>query len=133
MSRRASDRRSAIDPKDLIWIPSAGGAAASIRCTWYRRPRRPRLYRRPSRSWLILALQASLVGSLAAIGLPMVCLNALAGLGFAFPRHAEGRHCSLHDRAPAALPLQRKRNAVLVQNPDDRAAIRLGVGDAESH
>ena len=80
-----------------------------------------------------VALLPTLVGSLAAIGLPIVCLNALAGLGFAFT-----------SRTPKAVVvrltivpllrwlLRRKRNSVLVQNPDDRAAIRsLGVSDAK--
>jgi glycosyltransferase involved in cell wall biosynthesis len=71
----------------------------------------------------------TIVGSLAALGLPIVCLNALAGLGFAFAM-----------KTPKALLLRaiiepllrwlltRRRAAVLVQNPDDRAVIEsLGV------
>jgi glycosyltransferase involved in cell wall biosynthesis len=76
-----------------------------------------------------VALQPTIVGSLAAAGLPCVRLNALAGLGFAFT--------SATPKARLLLPVLRAllrhvlghpRAAVLVQNPDDRAAIAgLGV------
>jgi glycosyltransferase involved in cell wall biosynthesis len=71
----------------------------------------------------------AVIGSLAALRLPIVCLNAMAGLGYAFTT-----------RTPKALLLRaviepmlhqlfgRARAFVLVQNPDDRAAIQsLGV------
>ncbi|HEY7998121.1 MAG TPA: glycosyltransferase family 4 protein [Pseudolabrys sp.] len=76
-----------------------------------------------------VALMPAVIGSLAALGLPIICLNAVAGLGFAFTT-----------RTPKALLLRalmepmlrrlfgRVRVFVLVQNPDDRAAIQsLGV------
>lgn len=78
-----------------------------------------------------VALQPTIVGSLAAAGLRATRLNALAGLGFAFTSSTlkarlvrpilSGllRHVLGHPRA-----------AVLVQNPDDRAAIH-GLGVAE--
>jgi len=78
-----------------------------------------------------VGLQPSIVGSLSATGLGGMRLNALAGLGFTFtsatPKarfmrpilSALLRHVLCHPRA-----------AVLVQNPDDRAAISgLGVSD----
>ncbi len=76
-----------------------------------------------------VAVQASVVGSLAATGLPIVCVNAITGLGTAFLGN--------NLKAQVARPmvslllralLNRTRSAVLVQNPDDRAEIeRLGV------
>ena len=76
-----------------------------------------------------VAVQAAVVGSLAATGLPIVCLNAITGLGTTFLGNSR--------KARMARPLvtlllrallNRPRSAVLVQNADDRAEIeRLGV------
>ncbi len=78
-----------------------------------------------------VALLPTLVGSLAAIGLPIVCLNALAGLGFAFTSRTPKAVFIRFTIVPLLRwLLRRRRNSVLVQNPDDRAAIRsLGVSD----
>ena len=76
-----------------------------------------------------VAVQASVVGSLAATGLPIVCVNAITGLGTAFL----GNNLKAQMARPMVTLLLRKllnrtRSAVLVQNPDDRAEIeRLGV------
>jgi glycosyltransferase involved in cell wall biosynthesis len=79
-----------------------------------------------------VALQPAIVGSLAAIGLPMVRLNALAGLGYGFT--------STSLKARVLRPtlsvflralLKGEKAAVLVQNPDDRAKVSaLGVNPA---
>ena len=76
-----------------------------------------------------VSLQASLVGSLAAQGLPVVCLNAMTGLGSNFvastsklpiPRALIGMACR--------QLFNHGRSAVLVQNPDDRTTLnRLGI------
>jgi glycosyltransferase involved in cell wall biosynthesis len=76
-----------------------------------------------------VAVVPTLIGSLAALGMPMVRLNALAGLGFAFTSDTT--------RAVAVRPiarfllgrlLKRPNTAVLVQNPDDHAVVvKLGV------
>jgi glycosyltransferase involved in cell wall biosynthesis len=76
-----------------------------------------------------VGLQPSIIGSIAALGLPIVRLNALAGLGFVFTSDSGKARAA---RAVLALPLrallQRPLAAVLVQNPDDRAAVeQLGV------
>ena len=76
-----------------------------------------------------IALQAVVIGSLAATGLSPVRLNALSGLGFGFT-----------SRTPKALiirpilawllrrVLKNRHAAVLVENPDDRAVLHaLGV------
>lgn len=76
-----------------------------------------------------VALVPSVVGSLAALGLPMARLNALAGLGFAFTSD------TLKARVVRPLAslllgwlLNRPKTTVLVQNPDDRAVVAgLGV------
>ena len=81
-----------------------------------------------------VAVQASVVGSLAATGLPIVCVNAITGLGTAFL----GNNLKAQMARPMVTLLlrallNRKNSAVLVQNPDDRAEIeRLGVS-ARSH
>jgi glycosyltransferase involved in cell wall biosynthesis len=76
-----------------------------------------------------VGVQPAVIGALASIGLPFVKLHAMAGLGFAFTSktlraHATGFGVRLMMRAL----LNRPRNAVLVQNPDDRAAVTaLGI------
>ena len=78
-----------------------------------------------------VALVPTIIGSMAALGLPIFCLNALTGLGFAFT-----------SRTPKAVIIRftverllrwllgRECAAVLVENPDDRVTIRsLGVND----
>jgi glycosyltransferase involved in cell wall biosynthesis len=76
-----------------------------------------------------VALQAAVLGSLAAIGRPAVCVNALTGFGFTF--------ISESVKARLLKPLiifllrficMRGRNVALVQNPDDRdALLSLGI------
>jgi mannose/cellobiose epimerase-like protein (N-acyl-D-glucosamine 2-epimerase family)/glycosyltransferase involved in cell wall biosynthesis len=76
-----------------------------------------------------VAVQASVVGSLAATRLPIVCVNAITGLGTAFL----GNNLKAQMARPMVTLLlrallNREHSAVLVQNPDDRAEIeRLGV------
>ena len=76
-----------------------------------------------------VALVPTLIGSLAALGLPVAKLNALAGLGFAFTSQtAKAR--ALRPLANLLLGwlLKRPHTAVLVQNPDDFAVVaKLGV------
>ena len=76
-----------------------------------------------------VALQPTVVGSLAATGLPMACLNAVTGWGFAFvsPKaRARVARRALEWLLPRLL--NRPRAAALVQNTDDRAALAgLGV------
>ena len=82
-----------------------------------------------------VALQAAVIGSLAATGLPMARLNALAGLGFVFT----SRSRSALLMRPVLTVLVRSlfnspRSAVLVQNPDDRDAVRaLGIAQERVH
>jgi glycosyltransferase involved in cell wall biosynthesis len=82
-----------------------------------------------------VALQPSIIGSLAAWGLPIVRLNALAGLGFAFTSR---KPSALVMRPVLAtlvrLLLNNPSSAVLVQNPDDRDAVKaLGVAAERVH
>ncbi len=82
-----------------------------------------------------VALQPSIIGSLAAIGLPVARLNALAGLGFVFT----SRNLSALVLRPVLAALVRvlfnnPLSAVLVQNPDDRDAVQaLGVASERVH
>lgn len=76
-----------------------------------------------------VALQPTVTGSLAAIGLAVRRLNALTGLGFAFTSRTRK---AMLIRSVLALGLRRLLNdplaAVLVQNLDDRAVLnKLGV------
>jgi glycosyltransferase involved in cell wall biosynthesis len=76
-----------------------------------------------------VALVPSLIGSLAALGLPIIRLNALAGLGFAFTSDTAKARIV---RPMASLLLgrlfRRPGTSVLVQNPDDYAVVSaLGV------
>ncbi|HEX5425729.1 MAG TPA: glycosyltransferase family 4 protein [Candidatus Acidoferrales bacterium] len=71
-----------------------------------------------------VAIAPTIVGSLAAIGLPFAKLNALAGLGFFFTsRELKAR--TMRRPLSILLPwlLRRKNTAVLVQNPDDSEAL----------
>jgi mannose/cellobiose epimerase-like protein (N-acyl-D-glucosamine 2-epimerase family)/glycosyltransferase involved in cell wall biosynthesis len=76
-----------------------------------------------------VALPATVVGSLAASGLPVVCLNAMTGLGTMFiSETAKVRVMRALLTLALRRLLNRSRSAVLVQNFDDRALIaRLGV------
>ena len=107
-------RRGSLDPRHLVRV------VREVR----------RLYRsvRPDLAHHV-ALPATVVGSLAAAGLPVICLNAMTGLGTMFVSDAAKFRLA---RALLTLSLRkllnRSRSAVLVQNLDDRAAIeRLGV------
>jgi glycosyltransferase involved in cell wall biosynthesis len=107
-------RRGSLDPRDLVRV------VREVR----------RLYRgiKPDLAHHV-ALPATVVGSLAAIGLPVVCLNAMTGLGTMFISDTAKVRLT---RALLTLSLRRllnrSRAAVLVQNLDDRAVIeRLGV------
>ena len=76
-----------------------------------------------------VAVVPTLVGSLAALGMPIVRLNALAGLGFAFTSDtAKARAVRPVARRLLGWLLKRRNTAVLVQNPDDYAVVAgLGV------
>lgn len=82
-----------------------------------------------------VALQPTIVGSLAATGLRCRRLNALAGLGFAFTSSTlKARLVRPILRSVLRAVLGHPRSAVLVQNQDDREMVRdLGVADARIH
>jgi glycosyltransferase involved in cell wall biosynthesis len=110
-------RRGSLDPRDLVRV------VREVR----------RLYRniKPDLAHHV-ALPATVVGSLAATGLPIVCLNAMTGLGTMFTDDTVKVRLV---RAGLTLALRgllnRARSTILVQNLDDRAVIeRLGVDGA---
>jgi len=76
-----------------------------------------------------VALQPTIVGSLAAVGLPFKRLNALAGLGYSFTSPAlKARLVRPILRALLRYVLGHQNASVLVQNPDDRAVVEsLGI------
>jgi glycosyltransferase involved in cell wall biosynthesis len=76
-----------------------------------------------------VAFAPAIVGSLAALGLPMAKLNALAGLGFVFTsKTAKAQLLRLVAHRLLGFLLQRPGTMVLVQNSDDGAMVeRLGV------
>ena len=76
-----------------------------------------------------VALVPSLIGSMAAWGLPIVKLNALAGLGYIFSSGSPKARL-LRPLATSVLRtlLSRPDSFVLVQNPDDEAVMtKLGI------
>jgi mannose/cellobiose epimerase-like protein (N-acyl-D-glucosamine 2-epimerase family)/glycosyltransferase involved in cell wall biosynthesis len=106
-------RRGSLDPRDLVRV------AREVR----------RLYRSlaPDLAHHV-ALPATVVGSLAAIGLPVVCLNAMTGLGTMFISDTpKVRLARMMLTLALRRLLNRPRSAVLVQNLDDRALIE-GIG-----
>jgi len=110
-------RRGSLDPRDLVRV------VREVR----------KLYRglKPDLAHHV-ALPATVVGSLAATGLPVVCLNAVTGLGTMFiDDTAKVRVARPFVRLALRGLLNRPRATVLVQNPDDCAMIeRLGVNGA---
>ncbi|MEA2953785.1 MAG: hypothetical protein QOJ96_3305 [Alphaproteobacteria bacterium] len=76
-----------------------------------------------------VAMQPSIMGSLAALGLPMQTLNAVAGLGFAFTSGTiKARLVATALKVLIRGLFNRPNCTVLVQNPDDRAAVAaLGI------
>jgi glycosyltransferase involved in cell wall biosynthesis len=89
-----------------------------------------RLYRRLQPDLVHhVALEPTVIGSVAALGLPVRTLNAMAGLGFVFiSRSPKALLTGFVVRALLRFLLTRREAAVLVQNEDDRAAIgALGV------
>jgi glycosyltransferase involved in cell wall biosynthesis len=76
-------------------------------------------------------LQASVLGSLAALGSEVPVVNAITGLGYIFTS-ATWRSRLLKQAMVWLLPrlMNRQSSCVLVQNPDDGSALRaLGVKD----
>jgi glycosyltransferase involved in cell wall biosynthesis len=77
-----------------------------------------------------VALQAAIVGSLAAMGLPPVRLNAFTGFGFVFTsKTAKAILLRPFLRVLLRIALRNPLAAVLVENPDDRTALQ-GFGVA---
>lgn len=76
-----------------------------------------------------VSVEASIIGSLAAIGLPFACVNAITGLGNLFyGGSTQERLTRWPVKATLGWLLRRPRSTVLVQNPDDHAVIaKLGV------
>ncbi len=76
-----------------------------------------------------VGVQPAIIGAIAGIGLPVVKLHAMAGLGFAFTsKTLRAKVTGFAMRLLMRALLNRPRNAVLVQNPDDRAAVAaLGI------
>jgi mannose/cellobiose epimerase-like protein (N-acyl-D-glucosamine 2-epimerase family)/glycosyltransferase involved in cell wall biosynthesis len=107
-------RRGSLDPRDLVRV------VREVRA----------LYRRiePDLAHHV-ALPATVVGSLAATGLPMHCLNAMTGLGTAFTSDTAKLRLTRAALTPLLRRLLRRaRSAVLVQNADDRAMMQgLGI------
>ena len=80
-----------------------------------------------------VAIQPAIVGSLAATGLPIARLNALAGLGYGFTsKSLKARILRPTLTMFLRALLKGEKAAVLVQNPDDRAKVSaLGVDPAK--
>ncbi len=80
-----------------------------------------------------VSLQAAVLASLAAIGRPVSCVNALTGLGYTFTSGgAKARLLRPIVGALLRLLLNRPGQCVLVHNPDDRDGM-LQLGIAAEH
>jgi len=78
-----------------------------------------------------VAFAPAVIGSIAALGLPIAKLNALAGLGFVFTS-SKAKARLLRPLASRLLSFlfTRPRTVVLVQNPDDKALMmQLGLAE----
>lgn len=76
-----------------------------------------------------VALQPSVFGMLAALGKPVAQLSTMTGLGFVFTSRS-WRAALVNRVLKSLLPwlINRRRNVVTVENPDDRAAlVELGI------
>ncbi len=79
-----------------------------------------------------IALQPVVIGSLAALGLPLVALNSLVGLGFVFTS-SQPKARAVRAVLKTLLPrlMDRPRRAATVENKDDRdLLVALGVRHA---
>jgi glycosyltransferase involved in cell wall biosynthesis len=76
-----------------------------------------------------VALQATILGSLAALGRPVARVNAMTGLGYAFiSDSAKARVVRAVIGMLLRYLVDRPRSVALVQNPDDQALLaRLGI------
>jgi glycosyltransferase involved in cell wall biosynthesis len=72
-----------------------------------------------------VALQASILGSIAALGGRAKCINAITGFGYAFASTTPKARLARALLRPLMRRLLGRRNSiVLVQNPDDRATLQ---------
>jgi glycosyltransferase involved in cell wall biosynthesis len=78
-----------------------------------------------------VAVQATILGSLAALGRPVARVNAITGLGYAFTSDTtKARVIRTVIGALLRVLIDRDRSVALVQNPDDRALLeRLGIAE----
>ena len=78
-----------------------------------------------------VAFAPAVIGSIAAFGLPIAQLNALAGLGFVFASNTtKARLLRPFVRRLLSFLFARPRTLVLVQNPDDKALMmQLGLAE----
>jgi glycosyltransferase involved in cell wall biosynthesis len=78
-----------------------------------------------------VAFVPAIIGSIAALGLPIARLNAIAGLGFVFTSNTtKARLLRPFVRRLLSFLFARARTLVLVQNPDDKALMmQLGLAE----
>ena len=78
-----------------------------------------------------VAFVPAVIGSIAALGLPIAKLNALAGLGFVFTSNkAKARLLRPLTSPLLSFLFSRPQSVVLVQNPDDKALIKhFGIAE----
>ena len=130
MSTRTAPQSKRSAFRSILW---SGGGGASIRSRSLEiSPRFGGFIERLSPDLVHhVALQPTIVGSLAAAGLSCARLNAVAGFGFVFTSATlKARLARPVFRALLRYVLANAHASVLVQNPDDRAAIKtLGVAD----
>jgi glycosyltransferase involved in cell wall biosynthesis len=131
VATRVSDGAAAIEAEQFILhpIPFARGSLSPV-ATFSAIAALRRVHRKlePMLAHHV-ALQACVVGMLAAVGRPCACVNAFIGLGYSFTSASRKARAI---RTPLGSLLRflvnRKNSIALVQNNDDRAALMsLGI------
>ena len=131
VAARVTDHGPAIAAEGFVLHPLSWKRGSADPLAFVRAVRAVRALYRAVRPDLVhhVALQPSIVGSLAALGTPVTVVNAVAGLGFAFTaataraRMSRGLMTAMMRRL-----FNRRASTVLVQNPDDQAALAaLGI------
>ena len=131
VAARVAEHGPAIAAEGFILHPLDWERGSADPVTFLRSVRTVRALYRAVRPDLVhhVALQPSITGSLAALGLPLAVINAVAGMGFAFT--ATGLRARVARAIMTALMrrlFSRPTSTVLVQNPDDQAALAaLGI------
>lgn len=135
VATRVADHAAAIEREGFILHPLAWERGSLDPLHLARAVAQVRRVYREVQPWIAhhVALAPTIVGSLAATRMNFPCLNALAGMGFAFTsQDAKARAMRAVLTMLLRLVLRRPYATALVQNPDDRKALEaIGIPDSK--